>query len=392
LLEGPTHGYTEAAIYVNNPHASGKLISLLQGGTELFMVTAGGKVGIGSTPASEYLVTIKQNGTQLYLRCSDADTGWIFDVPNSNDALQIYQRTAGSNTFRYHIDANGAHYMDAGADQVLGLNAASAPFLAWYRGGNRKAYMQSSTTSLAIVQEENLPLFFYTNSALRMFISAGGNVGIGDAQDASFCLTVKHSPNAVLARFWATHATYGSHVHQLLATRAANSSYSFLTCYSDASGSIDLEFQLLGDGNAYCDGAWNGGGADYAEYFESADGSPIPPGTTVVLVGDKVRPALASDAREDVIGVVRPRGASAAAGNAAHTRWTGKYLRGAFGGYDLDQDGKRRPSPAYDASREYVAARAAAGVDRSGASRAGADPGRPADASRLAAYESTFSG
>ncbi|XHE57044.1 hypothetical protein L0Z66_19950 (plasmid) [Phaeobacter sp. BS34] len=33
-------------------------------------------------------------------------------------------------------------------------------------------------------------------------------------------------------------------------------------------------FRLSQTGNGYCDGAWTGGGADYAEFFEWEDGNP----------------------------------------------------------------------------------------------------------------------
>ena len=42
---------------------------------------------------------------------------------------------------------------------------------------------------------------------------------------------------------------------------------------------------------------------DYAEYFESTDGTAIPVGTTVVLVNEKVRAATSG---EQPLGVVRP--------------------------------------------------------------------------------------
>jgi len=82
-----------------------------------------------------------------------------------------------------------------------------------------------------------------------------------------------------------------------------------------------------------CDGtfagyATYGGGADYAEFFESKDGSALAPGSTVVLDGDKVR--LAQDG-ESPIGVARPISSSAIIGNSPLS-WQGKYKKDDSGG------------------------------------------------------------
>lgn len=50
--------------------------------------------------------------------------------------------------------------------------------------------------------------------------------------------------------------------------RVASSEYIFLLARSDKNGVIDTKFNLRGDGNGFADGAWNGGGADYAEWLE----------------------------------------------------------------------------------------------------------------------------
>jgi len=78
------------------------------------------------------------------------------------------------------------------------------------------------------------------------------------------------------------------------------------------------------DGEIIAEGGFTTAGVDYAEYFESTDGSAIAVGTTVVLENGKVRAATGS---ETPIGVVRPKvsGTSVTAG-AAELRWTGKYL------------------------------------------------------------------
>jgi hypothetical protein len=123
-----------------------------------------------------------------------------------------------------------------------------------------------------------------------------------------------------------------------------------LMCYSG--NEADLEFNLRGDGNAYADGSWNGGGADYAEYFEWNDGNPDAEnrrGISVVLDGNKIRPAVD---REDPIGVIS--GNPSVVGDAAWNKWNGKYLRDDYGSYVLDENGERQLNPAYDPDAEYI--------------------------------------
>ena len=121
---------------------------------------------------------------------------------------------------------------------------------------------------------------------------------------------------------------------------------------------------LRGDGNAYADGAWNGGGADYAEYFEWSDANTASEdrrGISVVLDGDKIREAAAG---EEPIGVIS--GNPSVVGDADIERWKGKYLRDDFGTYIQedyeveDENGntviqqRRKLNPAYDPDQEYI--------------------------------------
>ena len=102
-------------------------------------------------------------------------------------------------------------------------------------------------------------------------------------------------------------------------------------------GGSDTQHVLAGDGDGHCDGSWSGGGADYAEYFESVDGSALAVGITVVMSEDKIRAYNASsDSVGDIIGVVRPSGDSrncAIIGNAGQLGWSHKYLTDDYGSY-----------------------------------------------------------
>lgn len=164
-------------------------------------------------------------------------------------------------------------------------------------------------------------------------IASGGAGGVGleaitsDGQIAIISSIGSASGTSISAHM--SSASYAGPGIRATALRAASSAYSFFVARS--SFGADTEFNLRGDGEAFADGSWTGGGADYAEYFEALRGTPIPVGASVVLVGDKVRAATVDDHPEDIFGVVRPKGASVVVGNAGWNRWSGKYLKDDYG-------------------------------------------------------------
>ena len=96
----------------------------------------------------------------------------------------------------------------------------------------------------------------------------------------------------------------------------------------------DVEFYLRGDGNAYADGSWNGGGADYAEYFEWTDGNSSNQdrtGYTVVLDNEKIRLATSDDETANIIGAVSVN--PSVVGDSDIDQWKHKYQRDDFGGF-----------------------------------------------------------
>jgi len=162
----------------------------------------------------------------------------------------------------------------------------------------------------------------------------------------------------------ASNTGYNNYVILSDCARAADAGYSFLVGRSNYTSSPDMEFDLRGNGAAYADISWNGGGADYAEYFEWSDGNTNQEdrrGISVILDGDKIRPAVAG---EDPIGVIS--GNPSVVGDSAWNKWNGKHLRDDYGTYILedyevtDEDGntviqqRRKLNPAYDPDVEYI--------------------------------------
>lgn len=138
------------------------------------------------------------------------------------------------------------------------------------------------------------------------------------------------SANTTVATLYNTNGSFSGTVAAYLADRAGSSSYNFLACQSAFSGTPDTEFLVNGAGQVSSDGGTTmSTPADYAEYFETSDGKAIEPGTPVVLSGGKV--VAATTGTDDIIGVVRPSGASCVIGNAQWNEWNGKYQRDEWG-------------------------------------------------------------
>ena len=133
-----------------------------------------------------------------------------------------------------------------------------------------------------------------------------------------------------------SHASYTGNAFTVQASRAQNAAYSFLAFYSGAG--LDLEARCTGEGVFTADGSFTGGGADYAEYFEWADGNPDNEdrrGISVVIEAGRIRPALASDPAMSIVGVVSAN--PTVVGDAQWNKWVGKYERDDFGAYVMEE-------------------------------------------------------
>nr|WP_314462113.1 peptidase G2 autoproteolytic cleavage domain-containing protein [uncultured Clostridium sp.] len=109
----------------------------------------------------------------------------------------------------------------------------------------------------------------------------------------------------------------------------ADNIYSWFLANGINQDAKSLAAKILYDGNAYIDVAWNSGGADYGELFETADGETIEPGYFVTFdgAGQKIRKTAESDSY--VLGVVT--GTSGIVGDSGELRWKGKYLTDEWG-------------------------------------------------------------
>lgn len=122
----------------------------------------------------------------------------------------------------------------------------------------------------------------------------------------------------------------------------------FLIGGSQALGNV---LYITHKGNVYARGSYNSTGADYAEYFEWADGNPDNEdrrGMLVALDGDKI--VLANG--NGFFGVISA--VPSVVGNSAVLNWQGKYQRDVFGCMILDDKGEPALNPDYDPEKKYI--------------------------------------
>ena len=98
-------------------------------------------------------------------------------------------------------------------------------------------------------------------------------------------------------------------------------------------GGVVIKFESQGNGR-FDGGADVGNASDYAEYFEWADGNTSTAdrrGITVVMDGEKIRPATDSDDKSKIIGVVSAN--PAVVGDSAWSEWQATHKKDAYGSW-----------------------------------------------------------
>ena len=267
---------------------------------------------------------------------------------NDSEVVAIYYREAdGSNRWATYLGASGGsnnfvigRYNSAGSylDNAISIaNTTGSVTFSKGIGANGADPDSYSYTSIAGVGSTNQHGVFGvsgTDGYAGIVGTTGYNSGTGLQGPAS------------------VSSGFTGDVIRAQCTQAGAGGSTLIAGYSSAGS--DREFYVSDQGNGACDGSWTGGGADYAEYFEWADGNPDAEdrvGRTVVLDGEKIRLSDVSDSADDIIGVVS--GFPGFVGND-RIKWDGRYLRDEFGRYVLNDDGTRKDNPDYDPARPYI--------------------------------------
>lgn len=313
-----------------------------------------GKISINSDPSlAESILNLLGNVTLFgafpihYIKSfanNSGDTAAINFSKSRSDTIGTLTQTQDgdrlTNLAFGGVNSSGAYSYNA-AIRCYQDGSAGATYiptrLEFYTGPN------SGSLALGLMLDANSKATF----ASRIFI----NTTEGGFPTSTAELNVLADGDVTPSAFFhASSATFASQILRFDCNRTANSAWSYIVARSG--NNTDTEFNLRGDGNGLCDGAWTGGGADYAEYFEWADGNLMNEdrrGYSVSLVGDKIKIASEGDT---IIGVIS--GNPSAVGDSAWNHWSGKYLRDDFGSYLKDDQGNRILNPNFSEEKEYV--------------------------------------
>ena len=281
-------------------------------GNDELVITSAGIVGIGITPNTWAGTNTKALQVYLGSMASSLTFGTAFTFNSYYDGSWRY--TGSFSAGKYEIGGN-EHIWYSAPDGTAGNAITFTERMRITSGGYLKASNNGSYENISANYHE-----------------------------------LRNTSSDTVVRCTATNGSYTSTVVAASADRAASADYSL---YGGWSGNFaDKEFNLRGDGNAYADGAWIPGGADYAEYFEWIDGNQNNEdrrGYSVSLIDNKIKIAEQGEA---IIGVIS--GNPSIVADAAWNKWSGKYLKDDFGSYILDEDGNRTLNPDYDKNAEYI--------------------------------------
>jgi len=288
-------------------------------------------------------------GANIALQASGGNVGIGTASPEA--ILHVNKSNAGGEGGYIYIDNPASSTLNSSVGIRFGTSSG-ASYSAVYTGDISNIVTNASDGASALT----FGTFNGTTSAERMRITSGGYVKASTNGSTAISLTgtyhefVQNSVGSANTYFYSTGATQTGANIIPVSDRSNSSAFSFLTALSSGGG--DAEFNLRGDGNAYADGSWSGGGADYAEYFEWLDGNldnEDRRGYSVSLINDKIKIAEEGDL---IIGVIS--GNASVIGDSAWNMWNEKYLRDDFQTYIRDENGDRILNPNFDPDTEYI--------------------------------------
>ena len=331
-------------------------------------VTTGDKNTVVGSLAGDALTT-GMNNTVVGYSALGSNTASGAHVAIGYQALETMNSASNTSQFNVAVGTQAGKSVTTGTYNTFlgpqaGFNMTTGSkntIVGQFDGNNHGLDIRTDSNTIVLSDGDGHPRGYANQNGYWRFVGENATAVGGSTH------TVAHDNNDTAAiRIENQHGSFVDSVMKLNAHRTASSSYNLLNCLSG--NAADNEFILRGDGNAYADGSWNGGGADYAEYFEWADGNSSNQdrtGYTVVLDNEKIRLATSDDAAANIIGAVSVN--PSVIGDSDINQWKGKYLLDDFGAYIFedynveDDDGntvvqqRRKLNPDYDADQAYVA-------------------------------------
>ena len=330
------HGSETLSLYTEDGS-----VELYHNDSKKFETTSSGADVSGTT------VNINGGGSNPSLNVKNNDT---YFSTLSHDSLNVQQ-----NALKIKINGGEKLRVDSSGNVGIGQTSnlarltvnsgatnASATFISSDAGAyigfaDNSTTLDSGTFPYVFTGAVGNDYIIGTNNSERLRISADGRVGINNTNPNSAMLHADQTASNEQGIFIHPEHTSFTNIGLLVQTiRGQDASFGLIQCKTNSGG--DLEFNLRGDGSAYADLNWNGGGADYAEYFEWKDGNTDNEdrrGYTVVLDGNQIRKSTSDDAPSTIIGVVSAT--PVVVGDNAWNMWNGKYEKDEYGNYIFEE-------------------------------------------------------
>ncbi len=194
-------------------------------------------------------------------------------------------------------------------------------------------------------------------------VKANGMVQTGSHVFVGRIESDEGSPNSVYRGVTGTAViVYPNSASQYTRIDARTTDNTDATVKVDTGGGVI--FKVESSGRVEADGTYASPANDYAEYFEWTDGNTSNAdrrGISVVMDGEKIRPATDSDDTSKIIGVVSAT--PSIVGDSAWSEWQQAHLKDAYGGFVTkdeeflvwnkfgtftDTDGVKKPNPQPD--------------------------------------------
>lgn len=257
-----------------------------------------------------------------------------------NDHAEGYGNTLnGSNSC--HVEGNLNTLNTGTYNHVEGYSNTVSGGYALHVGGNQNTVTNGSNHF--VYGQSNT----VTNTGNSTMVVGEQNSVVGTVSDSIIVGYGNEVHNSRCAVFG--HDNYCNSQDALVFGRNANTGNSDRYILVGGSGSNVITLTTFGD--LWTAGSSNSSGADYAEYFEWADGNPDGDdrcGMLVDLDGDKIVPAHG----DDILGIVS--GKPSVIGNSYEDHWQGKFKHDVFGRIIRGDNGEAVLSENYDSTAEYI--------------------------------------
>ena len=253
-------------------------------------------VGINTTGASD--ASLQINDTVALIKLLDTDDNTFSRMYHSAGNL-LFDADKG--------DTGSGTYIQFGADDTQVFKMSTTEVVANDASNDQDFRVESNSYASALLVDANENAVF---------------VGTTAFYDTNAIFTVRSGASSAYTQHLSNSSSSFTSTMMYFSSNMEEDTSSFFQKLVDTNDT-QISFRL--DGNGFFDGAADAGNADFAEYFESTDGSAIAIGKTVVLDSGKVRASTDSDNASDIVGVVRHRKTVGLVGNSAWSKWKGKY-------------------------------------------------------------------